>query len=365
MRFSRAALSLTAVMLAGIAAAPPQRPRATKLLSPTFFPGWQARGVFHPFVLYDARKARYTMYYSGKGTVQISDAVSDTWATGVVTSKNGRDWDFPDDYEPVLLPRRFVEGDIVDREQASAVFDSLFAFGACVVKDGAGFRMWYTGWNGDTSAPDAEGRSRRVHFRIGLASSRDGLSWTKQVGGTGGGAVLSLGAAGQPDAESAAHPHVLAEAGKYRMWYECDDGQLRRICAAKSGDGLAWTKQGIVLEPGGAGSPDERGVGNPVVIRRKGRYELWYEGTSREAPSSRVLRATSPDGTVWTKAGEVALHPQPPVSGDEAVHVDSILVKADGACQVFFAKEITTTRNLAYGNVASKSFHIYSETVSP
>jgi hypothetical protein len=45
--------------------------------------------------------------------------------------------------------------------------------------------------------------------------------------------------------------------------------------------------------------------------------------------------------------------------------VGSILVKPDGACQVFFASEITTTRSLVYGNVDSRSFHIYSETVRP
>ena len=364
-RLPSLALAVSALTVTGIAAVPAARPRATLVLSPTFFPGWQARGVFHPFVLHDARKAAYTMYYSGKGSVQIGDSLSDTWATGMVTSKNGRDWQFPDDYEPVLLPRRFLEGDVVDRDASSSVFDSLFAFGACVLREGSAFRMWYTGWNGDTSTPDAEGRAQRLHFRIGLASSRDGLSWKKQPGEAGGGAVLGLGGRGQPDAESASHPSVLAEAGGYRMWYECDDGRLRRICAARSADGLAWTTQGVVLDPGGSGAADERGVGNPLVIRRKARYELWYQGKSRMAPTSHVLRATSPDGSVWTKAGEVPLHPQPPVSGDEEIHVDSILVKADGACQVFFAKEITATRSLVWGKVDSRSFHIFSETVRP
>lgn len=351
--------------------------RAAKILSPTFFPGWQARGVFHPFVVFDRLSGEYRMCYTGAGTVQMNDSVSDTWVTGVVTSKDGLTWSTPKDYEPVLLARRFLEGDVVDREEQSGVFDSLFAFGACVLKDRRNYRMWYTGWNGDTSNHREDprlGRVERVHFRIGHATSRDGLSWEKRPGTGGAGSVIGLGAPGEPDSQGASHPHVMKEPGLgrgrrggdlYRMWYEGDDGKIRRICWATSRDGTAWEKRGAVLEPGPPGAPDELGVGHPVVIKRKGRYELWYQGRGRSDPSFRILRATSPDGEAWTRAGEVALHPDPPLRGDESIHVRSIIVSSDGACRVFFAKETTTTRRLPYGAVPSKSFHIYTETVNP
>jgi hypothetical protein len=353
--------ALLALAAASAAAAPPPED-AREVLAPRFFPVWQARNVAFPFVLHDRAAGLYRMYYAGSGAAQFNDSAWDQWMTGLATSRDGVSWTLPDDYEPVLRPYRFATGEVTERARSER-FDAMAAFGVCVLRDGGRYLMWYTGWNGD-DAVDAAGRARPVHERIGLATSRDGARWTKVDGDAGAGAVLGLGPAGSADAQAAGQPFVLREGTGYRMWYEAFDGRTWRIATARSADGRAWTREGVVLEPGDPGTRDALGARNPVVIKRGGRWELWYQGRGTAAPSSHVLRAASDDGRRWTKlGGELQL--DPPLRGDEAVHVDSALVLPGGAVRLFLAREKTLRRKAAWGTVESPSFHIYSARVDP
>jgi hypothetical protein len=358
-------VALVATSVLAVGAAPSGK--AVKILSPRFFPGWQAQNVFDPFVLLDPRSMKYRMYYSGSATAQINDSVWDLWATGIASSNDGLSWTFPDDYKPVLVPRQFHQGEVLDQDELTRSFDSLAAYSVAAIADGASSKLWYTGWNGDVEAL-GEGRTRKVHFRIGQATSADGVAWTKQPGDAGAGAVLGLGAPGDPDAKGVAHPSVLKTPSEYRLWYEGYDGETWRIAWAASIDGRAWTKRGVVVTPGGRDSHDELGARRPVVIRRAGRYELWYQGYSRSGSTSQshVLRAISTDGVVWSKLpGEVALHPEPMVRGDEEIYVHSVLVQSDGRCRVFFTKEETRPRQAAFGQVSNSSLYVFTETVNP
>jgi hypothetical protein len=237
------------------------------------------------------------------------------------------------------------------------------AFGASALAEGSGFRLWYTGWSGAHQRV-SPGIARESGYAIGLATSKDGAAWTRQPGAAGAGAVLAPGAAGDPDAMGAGQPSVLADGDGLRMWYECFDGERWRICSAASADGVSWAKEGIALDVGAEGAADALGARNPVVVRRGAAFELWYQGQGRTAPHFRVFRATSPDGRAWTRrAGEVTLHPDAPVRGDEAIHVDSVLPLAGGASRVYFAKELSTARATPYGAVVNRRFHIYTEVV--
>jgi hypothetical protein len=361
----RAGLLLALLPLAAgaaLAAAPPER-TAVEVLAPRYFPVWQARNVAFPFVTLDPASGLYRMYYAGSGAAQFGESAWDQWMTGLATSRDGRRWRTPDDYEPVLRPWRFATGEVTSGARRTR-FDAMAAFGVSVVRAGQRHLMWYTGWNGDDE-PAGEGRARPVHYRIGLAASPDGVKWTPQPGDAAG-AVLGLGPEGTHDARSAGQPFVLPEGSGFRMWYEAFDGRKWRIATARSADGVAWTREGVVLEPGPVGALDELGARNPVVVKRRGRFELWYQGASQGTPGVHVLRATSEDARTWTKAaGAVELPLRGPLAAGESLHADSVLVRPDGACQVFFARQKTVRRQVTWGLAESRNFHIYSAVVNP
>jgi len=361
----RVLLPLACASLLAAAPAPPdaRSPRAQKVLAPTGFPGWQTHNVCFPFVVRDPATARWRMYYTGSATEQIADSAWDLWVTGVVTSRDLVRWKYPDDYEPVIMGRRFLEGDLVTHGGAAPTFDAIVASAAWVIRDGAGWRAWYTGWNGDERALGG-GRVEQVHFRIGHATSPDGLRWTRRRGAAEQGATLGLGAPSEIDALAVAHPSVVKVGATYHLWYEAYDGTTWRIARAHSADGLGWTKDGTVLSPGGADALDGLGARHPVVRKTTDGFELWYQGRSRSTPSFHVLRATSADGAVWTKGTrEVVLHHDPPLAGDERVHVGSVLAQPDGSLLVFFARETAVPRAASWGTVIDRSTAIYSETV--
>jgi hypothetical protein len=336
-------------------------PPAREILAPRFFPSWQGLDVCHPFVLHDDASGEYRMYYTGTGADQLSEATTDQWATGLLTSRDLSKWSGPDDYLPVLSPHAFREGELTEAARRTE-FDAMAAFGVSVLRDGPGYRMWYTGWSGEDRHRGG-GVFERVGFRIGLATSADGSRWSKQRGEAGLGAVLGTGP-GPEDALGVGQPFVIRDGPEYLMWYEGYDGVAWRILKATSRDGIAWVKRGEALGPGPRGALDEDAARNPVVIRRSGRLELWYQGWS--GGSSRVLRATSSDGLSWTRVpGEIRLHPQPPVARGEEIHVDSALALPDGSVLVFFAKQTLGLVGPKYGSVRRPSFRIYSEQIRP
>ena len=341
-------------------------PPAMLLRSGDGWSGWERKNLFHPCVIHDSAAGNYKMLYSSTGQCEDNEAAWDQRAIILATSTDTQTWTRKtDDYEPVLYPRKFYQGDLIDPDENNAIFDSMFVFAPCVIKDGSTYKMWYTGWNGE-SEHIGEGIEKKINFRIGLATSSDLIAWTKQPGSAGGGAVFGLGAAGSQDAKGVGDVSVIKEGSNYRMWYEGFDGSIWRIFYATSPDGVSWTRQGVALTAGGSGALDGLGVRRPVVISRNGQYELWYQGQSSSAPNYHVMRATSPNGLAWSKVpGEIKLHPGDTLDGSEQIHVDSMIVQPDNSCQVFFSKENTSYIAGAFGTVSDKGYCIYSEVVSP
>jgi len=344
----------------------PPTPVATMLRSGSGWSGWERKNLFDPCVVYDGAAGNYKMYYSSTGMLEENEAAWDQHAICLATSTDTETWTRKtDDYEPVLYPRKFYQGDLIDPTDNAAIFDSMFAFAPRVIQDGSTWKMWYTGWNGE-SEHIGGGIENKINFRIGLATSTDLIAWTKQPGSGGGGAVFGLGAAGSQDAKGVGRPVVIKEGSLYRMWYEGFDGSLWRILYATSSDGMTWARQGLALGVGGSGALDELGARCPVVISRLGQYELWYQGKSSSSPDYHILRATSANGLTWTRVpGEVAFHPSNALDGDEQINVGSIIVKPDNSCQVFFSKENAVNVTVTYGTIVDHSYSIYSETVTP
>jgi hypothetical protein len=355
--------ALTIVAVVSAAAVLHAASAADKVLGPTLFAGWQTRNVTGPVVVREAGGAGWRMYYSGSATEQASDAAWDLWATGLATSRDGRRWAYADGYEPVLSGRRFLEGEVVEAGPRAASFDALEARVGSVLHVGPRWWMWYTGWDGEGRAT-GPGLVEKVHFRIGAAVSADGRRWTKQPGAAGAGSVLGL--AGEPGESVLAvgSPAVIADGASFRMWHETYGGATWRIAHATSSDGVHWTTTGVVLEPGPAGAPDELGARHPVVLTLTSGYELWYQGRSRSRPAFHVMRARSADGRTWRKVeGEVTLHPDPPVGGDEEIQVGTVIARPAGGREVFFSKETAVPRAAAFGVVTSRTTSIYAESV--
>ncbi|MDO8587423.1 MAG: hypothetical protein Q7T82_10315 [Armatimonadota bacterium] len=370
---------LTCLVLAwwsSATAAPP----GDKAASVTYQSGeWDSGNHYYPFVFYDEAAKDYKMFYSASTRAETNESMWGQRITGMRVSKDAVSWSPVDNSrQPVLYARKLMQGEILNPDDAAAVFDSVYAIGPCVIKDGPLYKMWYTGWGGETElAPGStDGRANKINFRIGYATSPDGRRWNKFSGFAGSRATVGAGAPGEPDCKGAGQPFVIKEGSTYRMWYEGFDGKVWQILNATSPDGLKWTKKGVAvgqfwLFSGLSAIPprwfDTTGARNPVVVKRNGKYEMWYQGKSKEPPYYHVCRAVSDDGVgKWSKLiGEVTLHPPAPVTGNEEIFVDSIIVLPDGSCQVFFSKENTVTSQASDGPNEVKRFANYTEVVNP
>ena len=137
-----------------------------------------------------------------------------------------------------------------------------------------------------------------TYNRIGYATSSDGKSWTKYASNP----VMDVGGPGAFDRQWTFCPYVLRENGIYKMWYAGSDGSSTwRIGYAESNDGLNWTKYAYnpVLNVGGPGAWDSAMVITPRVLNISGSYKMWYTGHPGDHDS--IGYATSPDGKSWTK----------------------------------------------------------------
>lgn len=159
-----------------------------------------------------------------------------------------------------------------------------------VVRDGNGYRMWYTGQTERSSD-------------IGHATSADGVHWERQS--------TPVMRPTQPwEAEGLMCPHVERDAGGWRMWYS--GGGLEEPVAighATSPDGLAWTKNEAnpVLAPEPANRWERERATGAQVVPYDGGFLAFYIGFE-DIDTARIGLARSKDGlTDWER------HPSNPI----------------------------------------------------
>jgi predicted GH43/DUF377 family glycosyl hydrolase len=170
-----------------------------------------------------------------------------------------------------------------------------------IVRDATGYKLYYFG---DTLA-GGSGLKPSPRASIGVATSSDGIHWTKYPGNP----LLTHGSTTEWDRSWIESPAVLYDsaAGTYLMWYSGVDTSSWRIGVglATSPDGFTWTKYAgnPVLEPGPAGSYDDMWVAVPAVIRKDTLFGMWYSGFSSATGYSTLTigYATSGDGIHWTE----------------------------------------------------------------
>lgn len=176
-----------------------------------------------------------------------------------------------------------------------------------------------------------------VTYRIFAATSPDGITWTKH------GVVLDVGPAGSQDSASLGYPFVLFDHGVFDMWYtgltSFSPPDNAAIMFATSTDGLNWTKAGVVLTPGAAGSVDSYNVQTSGVVRVGSTFVMIYTGIDGNL-TSRMLWALSSDGLTWTKSG-IALSPDPPA--ERGIGSGDPIVLADGTWMVYYGVRNNTS----------------------
>lgn len=239
-------------------------------------------------------------------------------------SLTAEDLDAPPEGAGAAPPRfRFQKtGRSVLENGAAGKFDSTHAKYPCVLQVGDEWWMWYNGRTDDEFTGS-----------VGLATSKDGLVWTKKNKGD---PVFEHGPPGSFDSTKVDHPAVLSSDGKFHMWYTAGDaGSRYKIGYATSEDGMNWAREndaGPVLGPGAKGKFDDRVVLHPAVVRDDaGLLHMWYNGVGPQK-SFRVGHATSRDGIHWERKndGDPVLGPSE-VGGrkEEYVYNVTVLLRGD------------------------------------
>lgn len=105
-----------------------------------------------------------------------------------------------------------------------------------------------------------------------------------------------------------ATPEVLFDQGKFKMWYtscvrwEMEHGKPKHYYHfkyAESGDGINWTRDGIVAID--FKNKEEYAFGVPRVIKEEGIYKMWY---CYRGEKYRIGYAESIDGINWNRMDE-------------------------------------------------------------
>jgi hypothetical protein len=309
---------------------PPQPPLLTLLppvggaLVPSSPDAWDDDSVDEPSVLQIA--GTFFMWYEGSNHRGMKHE-----GVGYATSATAPGPFAKDPASPVLRHSgRLRTQDEIDRKGVGA---------PSVQFDGTTYRMWFSCRE-----------SSLDKLEIAHAQSLDGVEWTKHTSPGGLTVAVLSSTPGAFDAIDVTSPHVLFDAGIYKMWYQgIDSSHVERIGYATSPDGLVWTKHGApVLQEGSNRDFDERGAGQPCVILEGSTYIMCYAGAGDDG-KHRLGLAVSADGVTWTKyAHNPILDVGAPGSFDENGLSAPWILKIGTTFHVWFAGE-NAARNLSIG----------------
>lgn len=250
----------------------------------------------------------YWMWYSA--TRQIGGA----YEIGLATSRDGLTWSK-------------YEGNPVVKVGARDAWDDGTVIAPSVIFYDGLFRMWYRGIHG---YPPGRQES------IGLATSPDGIHWTKYAANP----VLTAGPAVW-ESKGLMSASVQVAAGVYKMWYvgQGGDAATARIGYATSTNGVDWTKYdgNPVVDVGPQGSWEDYRVLYPSVLFHDGMYEMWYTGSTLPL-SNQVGHALSADGVEWTKSSlNPVLKPDGYASWEQSSAMMGAVLLQSGVYKMWYA----------------------------
>jgi predicted GH43/DUF377 family glycosyl hydrolase len=206
----------------------------------------------------------YKMWYCGKA--------NNTWQLGYATSPDGITW------------TKYAGNPVL-----SAGTDGWEAGGVlwcCVLPEAGGYTMYYTGTN-----------TSETYYRIGRATSPDGINWQRDVAHN---PVISVGSANQWDDRAACAPQCTFYNNKYYLVYTGWAANLygNKIGLATSPDGITWTKyaNNPALNLGASGSWDGNYVEGGTIMFVQDKFWMWYDGSRDDTAVNlwRIGLATAP-----------------------------------------------------------------------
>ena len=250
--------------------------------------GW-AKHPSNP--VFEGVSGQYDYYNASTGSVVKDGGVYKMWYTASAASGDDRGVAYATSTDGVSWTRV----GIVLPNGGAGEWDAATLGWPMVIKDGAGYLMWYCGSNGTVSG-------------IGYATSPDGITWTKYPGNP----VLSPAASGW-DSVSVGCPSVMKVGRYFRMYYVGSAAGTNALGEAESGDGISWTRSpnNPILSPTPA-TFDALGFQRGSVILQGGTLRMWYEGCDGGPQDGAIGYATSTDGGVvgwWVGEDQATVPP--------------------------------------------------------
>jgi len=177
------------------------------VLKPGKEDSWDGHGVTNPNVIFDGKI--YHMWYAG-----FPNSIPKVISMGYATSTDGIHW-IKHQNNPVL------------KHGKPGSWDDHWVVGYSITTNGPIKEMWYFGFN-------------QIKFEIGLATSEDGVLWTKSPENP----VLKAGKLGEWDA-NAHSPRVIRHDSIYRMWYGVRGGV--GYATSSLAEFKSWEKENIAV----------------------------------------------------------------------------------------------------------------------
>lgn len=175
-------------------------------------------------------------------------------------------------------------------------FDDSGVTTSCLVTNGTTRLLYYTGWSRGVTVP--------FYLAAGVVASEAGAPFERL-------SLAPLLDRSPVDPFLTASPFVLADGGRWRMWYVSGTewrphGSSPRhyynIRYAESKDGLTWRREGVVCLD--YASPEEYAFARPWVVRDAQGYRMWF---AVRGDRYHIGFAESSDGATWTRRDEMGL----------------------------------------------------------
>lgn len=207
---------------------------------------WDQGHVYFPEVLY--KDGVFHMWYTGGDTHNHEEI-------GYATSTDGTVW-------------TKYEGNPVFLRGEADTWDNIYVGTCCIFFKDELFHMYY----------GANGTIAQLYFKVGYATSPDGIIWTRYEQNP----VFENPPSGNWDYPRVQPSHVIQDAEGYKLWYSGGYAMKWRIGFATSPDGLNWARavNNPVFDWGKEGKWDSAQVSFPSVLFDESEdvYKMWYGG---------------------------------------------------------------------------------------